>query len=227
MINVQDDDYDTVVRRFGTITGEAEAEWTTYRLAVVLNKIPSFVPRGAMTSSVSVSAIVAGGAGQEEEGDGEGRSVCDSESTNTNSNTNSNSNNSNGSNGNGACNGTNHNGHNQDKDRVKKTATVWEKILEKYRYNDALDYHKTKNMMNGQNFENRFPQLGIQRSVTAASSAEGLRWVVFARFCHFSILFCCCHCPPVLSFSVFLCLTLSSLILLHLTLSYFILLFSC
>jgi hypothetical protein len=41
----EDDDYETVVKRLGVVTGEIEAEWKAYRLAVVSNKTPFFVPQ--------------------------------------------------------------------------------------------------------------------------------------------------------------------------------------
>ena len=52
----EDDDYESVVARFGLITGEPDNEWKNYRLAVVHNKTPFFVPRGGGTTSGSVSS---------------------------------------------------------------------------------------------------------------------------------------------------------------------------
>ena len=55
----EDDDYDTLARRMAAVTGEPEAEWSTYRLAVVHNKTPSFIPRGS-AAAASTSPRVTG-----------------------------------------------------------------------------------------------------------------------------------------------------------------------
>jgi len=45
----EDDDYDTLARRMAAVTGEHEAEWSTYRLAVVHNRTPYHLQRAAAT----------------------------------------------------------------------------------------------------------------------------------------------------------------------------------
>ena len=59
----EDDDYESVVARFGLITGEPENEWKNYRLAVVDKNIPYFVPRGEGGAATSESATSAQGQG--------------------------------------------------------------------------------------------------------------------------------------------------------------------
>ena len=59
----EDDDYESVVARFGLITGEPENEWKNYRLAVVHNKTPFFVPRGGGGGGASGIASSAQGQG--------------------------------------------------------------------------------------------------------------------------------------------------------------------
>ena len=54
----EDDDYDSVVARFGLITGEPESEWKNYRLAVVHNKTPFFVPRGVIGAAGGSSSML-------------------------------------------------------------------------------------------------------------------------------------------------------------------------
>jgi hypothetical protein len=161
LLTLQDDDYDSVVKRFGVITGEAEAESSLYRIAVVFNKIPYFIPRVTSTGAVGVSV-------QEGTGEGEGDTSPSSDGgvaaqekphSTGNGNTNSNS-----------------NGHNvteKEKAKKEKGPSFWAQVSEKYRFTDAVNYLKNKNLM--QSKENRFPQLGIQRSVTAASSQGGMR----------------------------------------------------
>jgi hypothetical protein len=53
----EDDDYDTVVERLGVITGEIEAEWNAYNLAVVSNKTPFFISR-ATTMTPALAPIL-------------------------------------------------------------------------------------------------------------------------------------------------------------------------
>jgi hypothetical protein len=163
LFTFQDDDYDSVVKRFGVITGEAEAESSLYRIAVVFNKIPYFIPR--VTSTGAVGASVQEGTG---EGGGDtspssdgGITAPEKPHSTGNGNTNSNS---------------NSNGHNvteKEKAKKEKGPSFWAQVSEKYRFTDAVNYLKNKNLM--QSKENRFPQLGIQRSVTAASSQGGMR----------------------------------------------------
>lgn len=170
----EDDDYDTVVKRLGVTTGEAEADWNAYRLAVVSNKTPFFVPRAQtpalvpssssatptsalMTAAAAVTDFTGDSVGGE---DGGGRG--EKKNTDTLKH-----------NGNGNSNGNNDRDHKVN----KKLCTVWEKILEKNNYEDAINYIKNDLLMyvrdNQPRFENRFPLLGIQRSVTAAGNAAG------------------------------------------------------
>ena len=157
----QDDDYDSVVKRFGVIIGESEAESALYRIAVVFNKIPYFIPRVTLTGAVGASV-------QEGTGDGGGDTspssdggVTASEKTTTTGN------------GNGNSNSNGHNVTEKEKAKKEKGPSFWAQVSEKYRFTDAINYLKNKNLM--QSKENRFPQLGIQRSVTAASSQGGMR----------------------------------------------------
>jgi hypothetical protein len=148
----EDDDYDAVVRRFGVVTGEAESEWNSYRLAVVLNKTPFFVTRGSTSVSASSSANNVT----------EGHDI---EESHTNGQ------------------GNNNGGEEKEKEKegvkegvkVKKILTVYERLLEKYRYLDVCNVMKNKNIMEKNNaiYKNRFPQIGIQRSVTQLSIAAG------------------------------------------------------
>lgn len=45
----EDDDYYTIAKRFGTITGETD--WEKYRLSVVANKVPYLIPRPSPTTA--------------------------------------------------------------------------------------------------------------------------------------------------------------------------------
>ena len=67
----EDDDYESVVARFGLITGEPEQEWKNYRLAVVHNKTPFFVPRGGGSGGA------ASGSTSSAQGQGLGGAVTD------------------------------------------------------------------------------------------------------------------------------------------------------
>ena len=151
-----------MVKRFGVITGEAEAESALYRIAVVLNKIPYFVPRVTSTSASSASVQEGAGEGGDTSPSSDGGvSAPDRLHTagTANGSTNSNS---------------NSNGHNvSEKAKKEKGPSFWAQVSEKYRFTDAVNYLKNRNLM--QSKENRFPQLGIQRSVTAASSQGGMR----------------------------------------------------
>jgi hypothetical protein len=53
----EDDDYDTMVKRLGVITGEIEAVWNAYNLAVVSNKTPFFIPR-ATTRTPALAPVL-------------------------------------------------------------------------------------------------------------------------------------------------------------------------
>lgn len=153
-----------MVKRFGVIIGETEAESALYRIAVVFNKIPYFIPRVASTGAVGASV-------QEGAGEGGGDSSPSSDSCTTATEKPHNT-------GNGTTNTNNNsNGHNvteKEKARKEKGPSFWALVSEKYRFTDAVNYLKNRNIM--QSKENRFPQLGIQRSVTAASSQGGMRY---------------------------------------------------
>ena len=161
-----------MTRRFGTIIGEHESESLLYRLAVVVNKIPHFVTR----SQSSGGSIAHTHTGSEEGGTGtvslteatqttEG-SFEASEKIQNNGHTYMSS-----SNGNGSTNSL----IEKEKSRKERQPTVWERVTEKYRYSEAINHLRNKAVINGGKTETRFPQLGIQRSVTAATNASGIR----------------------------------------------------
>ena len=162
-----------MARRFGIVTGEAEVEWLSYRLAVVLNKIPTFIPKGSQTQTISASVSTSQLTSTDDS-----HSEIGSNHSNGHSNVNGNGN----GNGNSAINENDINStsnqknsqNSQDKERTKKVPSVWEKVLEKYRYPQAMN-NLTNKFISNQKFENNFPQIGIQRTVTAAVSAEGIR----------------------------------------------------
>ena len=113
---------------------------------------------------------------------------------------------------NSICNNSNNNSQNiHDKEKIKKVPSVWEKVLEKYRY-----YHVMNNVTNRyiltQKFENHFPQIGVQRTVTATVSAEGIRQVFYSILSYsilsYFVLFC-----PILFSSILFCPILFSSIL--------------
>ena len=176
----QDDDYDTVTRRFGTIIGEHESESLLYRLAVVVNKVPHFVAR----SQPSVGSVAHTHAGGEEGGTGGtgpgtlaegshaavggGVSTEVSDKNQNNGHTYMN----NTLNGNGSSN----NLVEKEKSRKERMPSVWERVTEKYRYSEAISHLRNRAAMNGGKIDTRFPQLGIQRSVTAATNASGIRY---------------------------------------------------
>jgi hypothetical protein len=60
---------------------------------------------------------------------------------------------------------------------LKQSSSVWDRILEKYDYEDAINHIKNNLIMDSRNneprFENRFPLLGIQRSVRAVGNLAG------------------------------------------------------
>lgn len=163
-----------MTRRFGTIIGEHESESLLYRLAVVVNKIPHFVAR-----SQSSNAVTAPTHSSNEDGAGAG-SVTDAAHTAIGGvdgsalNTDRSQNNGHGlnsSNGNGSTN----NLVEKEKSKKDKVPSVWERVTEKYRYSEAINHLRNKVVMNSAKAETRFPQLGIQRSVTAATNASGIR----------------------------------------------------
>ena len=144
------------------ITGETEAECLLYRLAVVQNKIPFFVPRSTSTGGTSTHVHSAEGAEHSTD-------VTSSDKNHAPG----------GTNANGNIAGEKEKEKEREKEREKtrkeKTPSVWEKISEKYRYSDAVNYLLNRGVANVPKGENRFPQLGIQRSVTAATNAAGPR----------------------------------------------------
>ena len=77
----------------------------------------------------------------------------------------------NSSNGNGSTNSL----MEKEKSKKDKVPSVWERVTEKYRYSEAINHLRNKVVMNSAKAETRFPQLGIQRSVTAATNASGIR----------------------------------------------------
>ena len=63
----------------------------------------------------------------------------------------------------------------KEKSKKERLPSVWERVTEKYRYSEAINHLRNKTVMNNGKSETRFPQLGIQRSVTAATNAAGIR----------------------------------------------------
>ena len=168
------------MKRFGVITGETQTEWMSYRLAVVYNKRPDFVIRG-VTPSVAVSVSTSVHTDGNEDGSGVGSvrgsgggSGSNGLSDENDSNQQDNHNNRRNNNNNHSNSTNNNQNHDREKDKVKRPPSIWEKIIEKYRWADAVNYTRNREIMSDK-FENRFPQVGIQRSVTAATSAEGIR----------------------------------------------------
>jgi hypothetical protein len=90
---------------------------------------------------------------------------------------------------NGNNNGNGNGNSDRDHKTNKKLSTVWEKILEKNNYEDAINCSRNSTIMNNNNRnENRFPLLGIQRSVTAAGNAAGgLRCIYIYSYIHIRI----------------------------------------
>ena len=76
----------------------------------------------------------------------------------------------------------------KEKSRKERLPSVWERVTEKYRYSEAISHLRNRAAMNGGKIDNRFPQLGIQRSVTAATNASGIRYgnvLYLMYFIHF------------------------------------------
>jgi hypothetical protein len=162
-----------VTRRFGTIIGEHESESLLYRLAVVVNKIPHFVARSQSSNAVmatNTSTEDGAGAGPLTDAAHTAIGGVDGSALNTDKNQN-NGHGLNSSNGNGSTN----NLVEKEKSKKDKVPSVWERVTEKYRYSEAINHLRNKVVMNSAKAETRFPQLGIQRSVTAATNASGIR----------------------------------------------------
>ena len=166
----EDDDYDSVVARFAVITGEPESEWKNYRLAVVHNKTPFFIPRGVVGAtggalSMLTSAMmmmddndcVAANAAMEIVPDINGGldaiGMDDSQLRSSSA----------------------WSAQGQSSMNKKKIPTVWEKLLEKFDYETAVDPDKPcpNNFRNDANDNDNdkchFPMIGIQRSVAATN----------------------------------------------------------
>lgn len=74
-------------------------------------------------------------------------------------------------------NGSSNNLVEKEKSRKEKMPSVWERVTEKYRYSEAVSHLRNRAAMNNGKVDTRFPQLGIQRSVTAATNASGIRYI--------------------------------------------------
>lgn len=145
---------------------------------MVVNKIPHFVARSQSSNAVSAPTHTS-----TEDGSGAGAGAgpltdaahtaiggVDGSAPNTDRNQ-SNGHGLNSSNGNGSTN----NLVEKEKSKKDKVPSVWERVTEKYRYSEAINHLRNKVVMNSAKAETRFPQLGIQRSVTAATNASGIR----------------------------------------------------
>jgi hypothetical protein len=141
-----------VVKRLGVVTGEIEAEWKAYRLAVVSNKTPFFVPQATTPSPAPVPV------------------PCSSSAVSTSNNATASSDLVCGEDVGRESNNSDTHYYSNSDSHNKKLSSVWDKILEKNNYEDAIDCCKNSTIMDGnKRFENRFPLLGIQRSATTAA----------------------------------------------------------
>ena len=150
----EDDDYYSLCRRLTEISGEADVE--KYRLAVVFDKVPYFIPKPSSAVAVAVVHNTTGGAGT---GGGDNYSMP--------------------SNGSGNNNNNNHHLHQQD-----IISSVWSHFADKYpsfvsspsstkkdssigNNNNLRGYNYPITNGKGKSNNTRlFPQLGIQRSVS-------------------------------------------------------------
>ena len=149
------------------ITGEPESEWKNYRLAVVHNKTPFFVPRGVVGATAGTSSMMLPSVLMTDDDDG-GIAVMDvapDENGGLDSI---------GLEDSQLRSSTTWGAQGQPQMSKKKNPTVWEKLTEKFDYETAVDPEKPcpnnfKNDSSDDIFQCHFPMIGIQRSVAATN----------------------------------------------------------
>lgn len=76
---------------------------------------------------------------------------------------------------NNSSNNYKNNKNNKNENKRKKNKSIWDCIIEKYKYNDSINVSKNVGVTEGLNDGSAFPLIGLQRSVHAAKVAGGSR----------------------------------------------------